>query len=387
MSLLPCPAEKLKEQENAEKDAEEEQDNDAATKHKVQQQQDGEEEIDDETEVLYLQAVEEEANDDDEVEPQAPAEAEQLNLNLNDGLSSGELSRGSGKQKRPSSTAMINQDHGQVRKHPKVAQQTAVSNMPSASTPGVRAPSTPVVALGQLPKPSSPASRAPKSRIGATPKVPSCPPQAPPEQVSRETWNQCVMFSADAFIGTGPGKAMQPPSVYTKETQAAKWHSEVVKLGPFVQTLERVLTSDACKWKDSEIKNAIKAFAKVNSRTDKKLEFEQAKASETEKQLSARVAALKGIFEALRNLKELAIQSGKSGSICEKSLREHIQKVQTYVQQLIPEIYLGFPLHWVQAGLYGQWNFNSNKLQKQKQKTMNQEIICYKLYIYIAAGI
>ena len=51
--------------------------------------------------------------------------------------------------------------------------------------------------------------------------------------------------------------------------------SGVGKVRPFVATLERIL-SEQGKWKDQEIKNAMKAMAKVNAKTDKKIDFEVA---------------------------------------------------------------------------------------------------------------
>ena len=172
------------------------------------------------------------------------------------------------------------------------------------------------------------------------------------EKVSRETWPSCVPFVADDFMATGPNKPMAAPSTYTKDIQTAKWTAELTKIRPFVVTLERIVSTGGGKWKDAEVKNAIKAFVKINTKIDKKLDFEAAKAPPGEKPLSVRATALKESFERIRDLKELAISSGKSGSICQKSLKDHIEKVQVAVQKLIPDKSVGFPLHWVQARIW-----------------------------------
>ena len=172
------------------------------------------------------------------------------------------------------------------------------------------------------------------------------------EKVSRETWPSCVPFVADDFMATGPNKPMAAPSTYTKDIQTAKWTAELTKIRPFVVTLERIVSAEGGKWKDAEVKNAIKAFVKINTKIDKKLDFEAAKAPPGEKPLSVRATALKESFERIRDLKELAISSGKSGSICQKSLKDQIEKVQVAVQKLIPDKSVGFPLHWVQARIW-----------------------------------
>ena len=128
--------------------------------------------------------------------------------------------------------------------------------------------------------------------------------------------------------------------------------SGVGKVRPFVATLERIL-SEQGKWKDKEIKNAMKAMAKVNAKTDKKIDFEAAKASAAEPTLSARISFLKDGIESVRVLKELAISSGKSGSISERGLKDSIMKVQNTMQKLMPGQFIGFPSHWVQAGRLG----------------------------------
>ena len=89
---------------------------------------------------------------------------------------------------------------------------------------------------------------------------------------------------------------------------------------------------------------------KVNAKTDKKLDYEAAKAVGNERPLSARVASLKQGCEAVRHLKELAISSGKSGSISAVHLKDAIMKVQSSMQELQPATWIGFPCHWVQAG-------------------------------------
>ena len=209
---------------------------------------------------------------------------------------------------------------------------------------------------GASPRQSSAATRAPISPPAASFEVQPCPnskvdAKTGLELVSQETWTKCVSFLADDFTSTDQGKPMQVPSGYTKDTQTTKWQAEVLKLKPFIVTFERVLSSEAGKWKDSEVKNAIKALAKVNARTDKKLDWDSSKATQQEPPLSTRVGALKDALEQVKVLKELAISSGRSGSISQVGLKEVLDKIHQSVQKLEADKWIGFPFHWVQARL------------------------------------
>ena len=166
----------------------------------------------------------------------------------------------------------------------------------------------------------------------------------------RSTWSLCVPFVGDEVASCEAGKALATPSAYTKETQKAKWASEVVKLKPFIATLERLMTSGA-KCTETEVKNSIKGIARCNAKLDRKLEYEEAASTAEEPTLSKRAASIKSLFEAVKALKDLSINAGKSGSIAGDMLKNSIIKVQEAARKITPNSnkIMGFPLHWVQA--------------------------------------
>lgn len=99
------------------------------------------------------------------------------------------------------------------------------------------------------------------------------------ECVKMPSWSKCQVLMADVYGSGVTGGPFAPPACFTKDTQRAKWEAEVAKLKPFVSTLERVLAMEGGKLKDTEAKNAAKAFSKANSKLDKKLGFEAAAAT------------------------------------------------------------------------------------------------------------
>ena len=172
----------------------------------------------------------------------------------------------------------------------------------------------------------------------------------------RSTWPLCVRFVAEDISSHEAGKPFRPPSVYTKDTQTAKWVAEVVKLKPLIGTLERLMSSTG-KCTDTEVKNSIKGISKCNGKMDKKLDYEEAASTAEEPTLSKRAASVKNLFESVKSLKDLAINAGKSGSIGPDALKQGITKVSDAMHKISrnSDKTIGFPLHWVQA-----WDLNPN---------------------------
>ena len=301
------------------------------------------EEIDDDTELMYLQALEVTGDDDGDSQPEEDAKMKQRIPTP--APAPGDLavsSASSSAKKRPlSPAAAISAEPKKVSKA-QAKTKTAKSQCgASPLSPSLPAQAAPASASQVLPAPAPPVAVAAKQNQAAD----------GAEKASRETWSKCKAFCAEEFGGSKPGQPLAVPSKYTKDTQIAKWDGEVTKLRPFIATIERLLASEGCKVKDTEVKNAIKSFQKVNAKVDKRLEYEAAIASAEEPVLSARMAYLKDVLEALKSLKELAVSSGKSGSISEATLKTNIDRVNTAVQKLIRGQWTGFPLFWVQARL------------------------------------
>ena len=138
------------------------------------------------------------------------------------------------------------------------------------------------------------------------------------------------------------------PKTLKKDAQKAKWKAEAIKMQPWIKTLEKVLSGDAtAKITDQMFKSALTAAKKVNSKVDKKLDYE----TETDEQkvFSVRVAKLRSALEAARDLRTLALQAAKS-SIDRHQLALAIGKVQTPFMELNKDLWVGLPEHWVQAG-------------------------------------
>ncbi len=171
------------------------------------------------------------------------------------------------------------------------------------------------------------------------------------ENVKMQVWSKCQVLLADTYGGTVSGCPFASPACFTKDVQRAKWESEVAKLKPFISTLERVLAIEGGKLKDNEAKNAAKAFAKVNGKMDKRLGFESAAATDAEKTFSSRVHAIRDAFEFVKNLRDFVLLCSKSGSYVEDQLVKYMEGAQTALQLLQPNLWVGFPFLWVQAGL------------------------------------
>eukprot|EP00435_Cladocopium_sp_Y103_P053640 s14_g17.t1 len=363
----------LRQDKKKKKDEESEDENDdfdhssKSKKAKKGTEPDPGDDINDEDELLYLQAMDEENNCADKDEADA--------LSNDAGMSCcGEAKPlviqsvpvPVGSKRASTCTATLPDQPDSQQPKPKVqrtSQQAALKSSPQkknqiqgqktalpvpAAQHPVPAASSQHASLPSIPVPSAGASSATGHRQGMPP---ACPPASVDaktgvELVTRAGWSKCKPFDADEFASTAPGAPLALPTKYSKETQNAKWMGEVTKLKPFISTLERMLSSDAGKVKDTEIKNAIKAFQKINARVDKKLEFEATAATVQEPTFSARIGTFKEMFEAVKSLKELAISSGKSGSIGDDVLKGCIERISAAVTKLIAEKWISYPLHW-----------------------------------------
>lgn len=170
------------------------------------------------------------------------------------------------------------------------------------------------------------------------------------ECVKMPSWSKCQVLMADVYGSGVTGGPFAPPACFTKDTQRAKWEAEVAKLKPFVSTLERVLAMEGGKLKDTEAKNAAKAFSKANSKLDKKLGFEAAAATNEEPTFSARVHAIRDAFECVKSLRDFVLVCSKSGSFVADQLVKQMEGAQKSLQILQPNRWVGFPFLWVQAG-------------------------------------
>lgn len=356
--LIPVAEKKKKMLEDAESNEDDDEDCEqgkgkGAKKLKAGKKNDaeGEDDIDDEEEVMYLQAMEEISDTGLDRQHSVQTLGRTTSGSRSDGLEVAvpvPLPSAPKEDVKRSMEAADEIDKGPAAKVPRRASTATQGGgggtskvLPGASS----SPSTPLPL--QMPVASGPSGHV----QAMSPKNSQMEVEAENElsKISAKTWPHCKRFLADDFLASGSGGPMALPSVYTKDAQSGKWKAELEKIRPYVSTLERIL-SDQGKWKDQEIKNAIKAMSKVNSKTDKKVEFEAAKASDQEPTLSTRVSILRDGFESVRTLKELAISSGKSGSISEQALKDSVMKVQHTMQKLMaPGNFIGFPSHWVQA--------------------------------------
>ena len=304
--------------------------------------------LDDETELLYLQAIEAKGDqpddEDDQIGKAAPVSVPKP-LKIKVELESprgppakrtgGATGRGSAASCAPPRKAVRGAEGGKAHS---VAGHQAIENTALAQAQALQ--------LSQMTMTGFPHANAESEKDKVIP---------------HSSWKNVQTFMADALCE----KQFAPPSKYKKDTQVSKWKSEVEKARPYMSLMERLFSTDGgtAKWKEQEVKNALKHFAKYNAKLDKKLEYEAAAATSEEPPLSARMAALKEALDALKNVKELAIAAGKSGTIDVSALRTFAMKVQGALQKLIGENYfVGFPMHWVQARRNCGTNHNLRQL-------------------------
>lgn len=161
---------------------------------------------------------------------------------------------------------------------------------------------------------------------------------------SLQTWDKCETFSVALIEGK-----FQAPPVLTKEAQKTKWKAEVGKIRPFLEMMERFLCADGStgRVKDSEIKAAFKAFKASGVKVDRKLEYTAEVGGV--KIFSSRVLLLKDILQASKDLKDMALLCGKSGTCSTENLKKLIDQIHTSTDLFIEAKWLSFPVLWVQA--------------------------------------
>lgn len=168
-----------------------------------------------------------------------------------------------------------------------------------------------------------------------------------------DTWTKCSTFSAEKTLLD----VFKIPDILAKETQKAKWSSEVGKIKPWVELMERVLTpaetSAAARVKDSEIKTALKQLKGCNGKVDKRLEYPKEKEVAGHPTFSARAQSLHKVLQACKDIKDLALTCGRSGSFSVQNLELSIELISTTMQKLLDgssdPFTIALPSHWVQA--------------------------------------
>jgi len=310
----------------------------------------GDDEIDEEEELMLMQAMETQGDQDQQ-------------LHVEQGESGGKSSSSGHDRKAAAGTMSESCDKKRKLSHQSTEEQEHTSKKPTAghSEAAVAACKTQHLATGARPASALSVVNAGPSRLAHVAVAPSMAVASPGraaaqtkakgenEDVSRPTWSLCKAFLADDYASCEVGKPLATPSAFTKDVQKSKWAAEVMKIKPYLGTFERLMSSSGGKTTDTELKNAVKAMQKINTKLDKKLEYEVASATEEEPALSARASCLKELFESVKNLKDLAIMSGKSGSISADNLTQNIKKIQAAARKLVVDATLGFPMHWVQA--------------------------------------
>jgi hypothetical protein len=310
----------------------------------------GDDEIDEEEELMLMQAMETQGDQD-----------QQLHVEQGE---SGQSSSSGHDRKAAAGTMSESCDKKRKLSHQSTEEQEHTSKKPTAGPSPAAVAACKTQPLATLAKPASALSVVNGSGPSRLPHVAVAPSMAVAspgraaaqtkangenEDVSRPTWSLCKAFLADDYASCEVGKPLATPSAFTKDVQKSKWAAEVMKIKPYLGTFERLMSSSGGKTTDTELKNAVKAMQKINTKLDKKLEYEVASATEEEPALSARASCLKELFESVKNLKDLAIMSGKSGSISADNLTQNIKKIQAAARKLVVDATLGFPMHWVQA--------------------------------------
>lgn len=178
------------------------------------------------------------------------------------------------------------------------------------------------------------------------------------------TWEKCVEASSLGFSSENlTSDLLAVPSSASKEASKSKWKSEILKMKPWLMTLEKILSSDpSVRITDQQLKSALTQAKKVNSKVDKRVDYESEE--NNEKTLSKRASLLKNAMESAKDLRGLALASAKQGPIDTDKLKTQIEKVQQPFKEMNPNLHIAMPLHWVQAELQ----------KKNKQTIRNNEL-------------
>lgn len=142
-------------------------------------------------------------------------------------------------------------------------------------------------------------------------------------------------------------KIVAPESMPHESTGNAS--AEAQKQQPWLCTLHNLLLGDAVKITDANIKSAIEKAKKIQgSKVDKKLDYMNE--SNSEKTFSSRTTLLRTALECAKEVRGLALASVKAG-LDVKALEKAITDFQKPIHDLLgTDTFIGFPVHWVQAG-------------------------------------
>lgn len=284
---------------------------------------DDEEDIDEDEQLMYIQAVQEQDEDED----------------ADDAVEDPPAKR----------SRMTGHSHGQAQsKSPQKAQATPSTTPPTSLS--AKATARPRSSLGSGPGPvraKTEVAEMNQRQKTAPVSAPAAETQARTED--RKTWG-CSQSVKELHLSDETcGFIFKVPSFLQKSTQQAKWVAEVVKQKPWLLILEKVLNGE--KVTDQQFKSAFTAAKKVNTKNDKKVEYE--KEENGEKLLTVRVSKLRSMLENLKELRGLVYSSAKQGvTIQPAQVEEWIGKVQADLAEVLPppSFWIGYPEHWAQVG-------------------------------------
>ena len=208
----------------------------------------------------------------------------------------------------------------------------------------------------------SPRSQRPRTRPGTSvcPAGPSSsafqlPANAPVFKPGQhKSWVGCRCVASLNLSSEGGGVVLEPPTVASYRKVAAnvnKWNVEVAKQKASLTVLENLYVSDpgpSQKVTDQQAKTAVTNLKKVNSKVDKRVCYENV--SKGEPLFSTRIGHLREVLQLTKEFRAFALGSVKAGSISQDALKMQIDKILEQIQKLVPDCYLAFPVHWVQAG-------------------------------------
>eukprot|EP00435_Cladocopium_sp_Y103_P014100 s2866_g3.t1 len=292
-------------------------------------------EIDEESEMLYAQAMQDVS--DEEVDPDLAASG-QKDQDQDHGGTSATLKR----RQPPTSPAAASEPGKRLRLNvpAKVEPGNGAATALSSPTPPTSA------AAGHAQEKARPRSRPKPTRSTSTPGAADSTSSSATMEAKQlqPAWGKCV--SIQSLNLSQDSELLAVPSVLTKDVQQSKWKAECVKLQPYLLNLEKLLSSTdgTTKVSDQVIKSALTQLKKINTKTDKKLQYETEENGE--KLMSVRVAKLRSALEAVKDLRSLVLQGMKT-TMDRKSLENAIGKVQQPFRELLQRgSWIGLPQHW-----------------------------------------
>ena len=152
------------------------------------------------------------------------------------------------------------------------------------------------------------------------------------EVCAHQTWSKSKNMMKLRANVLSFGALFMVPDALTKNAQKTKWNTEVTKSQAWLQPIDRALSSTG-KVTDQNLKSALTAAKKINSKVDKRVEFETGHASEAQKTFFARVLKMRSVLEALIVFRPMVLNCAKQG-IEYKPLCTNIQKIQAAFHDL-----------------------------------------------------